>query len=82
MDAKREQHVHPAFQFDAISLRPVIGRKILGPERPVVLLIAEIANPLDLLGRQLELRGAQVVAQTLLLGRGRDGNDVLVDAPA
>jgi len=37
---------------------------------------------LDLLGIELERHSAQVVTETLLLPRSRDGHDILVDTPS
>jgi hypothetical protein len=65
-----------------IRLRAIIGRKLVRPKTPVVLLRTPLRDLLDLSGRQREPRRAQVVAEPLLLARRRHDRDPLLDRPA
>ena len=47
-----------------------------------MLLLPRLINLLNLRRRQLKCRRPQIVAQTLLLARRRDGHNVLIDAPS
>lgn len=62
-------------------LPAIVIRVLVVPESTQMLLSALFVDGLDLLGGELESHGTEVVRQSLLLGRGRDGDNVLVDAP-
>ena len=62
-------------------LRPILGREFIVPKPPIMLLLAEPLNLLDLLRRQLERARAQIIAQSRLLAARGDGHDALIHAP-
>lgn len=69
------------YRYLTIHLPAIVIRVLVIPESTQMLLGAFFVDGLDLLGGELESHGTEVVGQSLLLGRGRDSDNVLVDAP-
>lgn len=71
------------YPHSSCHLSAVILGKLVVPESSVVLLLSNIRNGLNFLGRELEARQLpQVPLKTLFIGTRGDGDDALVHDPA